>query len=88
MSKPLITLYVFRSLKMFGFCGKQDKIVQKDVNIGKGHVCRHFHEGGNVLWSIQSYERGLSHSYDIFPSHMFSTVKTYDYSSLILLREL
>lgn len=88
MSKPLITLYVFRSLKMFGFCGKQDKIVQKDVNIGKGHSCRHFPEGGNGLWSIQSYERGLSHSYDNLPSHMISTVKIYEYRSLILLREL
>lgn len=38
--------------------------------------------------SIQSYERGLSHSYDVLSSHMFSTVKTYTYSSLILLREL
>lgn len=24
---------------MFSFFGKQDKIVQRDVNIGKGHVC-------------------------------------------------
>lgn len=53
MSKPLINLYVFGSLKMFSLYGKQDKIVQRDVNIRKVHACRHFHEGGNGLWSIK-----------------------------------
>lgn len=38
---------------MFGLYGKQDKIVQRDVNIRKVHACRHFHEGGNGLWSIK-----------------------------------